>query len=481
MTKRAAIGWTIVGGGLLLVVLRASLDTRGQEPKGSVREGVDVGSKAGAGQLRSPPTVNDRGEARVVLASTIASVGIAGTVSLPGDALCRSGFAFAWRDGLVPIADDFQDMRAGRKNERVNATRIQDDGSFFFPDLSADTTYTLSAVAQGAACVLRPTGIPVGSKGVNLRLMFTYGVAIRLEELGGGPLRTTPLLFGGGPKASGPVQKLQENPPELQALSIEGLQAGHGTRDRWQYLAVSELQTGALGPIDFEIEVPGYRSRKELVPVSRMVRQLDEFVLALEPSASSWGAVDVRLVGSPQVLALGLEASQIVGVVYLTQSEEPQAEFAVHALAFGGSELVSGVPAGTYSARFEAADAYYETEPREIEIGPNPRRLEFDCSGSGSLFIDVTEDERAHDMRFIAGIEETDGEHSTRGAHFFVTFNSGPYVVPVLWPGRYRLNDLEVPGRDCVSLDGGEVEIFAGRVSVALVGCHRSPLPGAIR
>jgi hypothetical protein len=401
---------------------------------------------------------------------TEASIG--GVVLLPGDVPSRAGFVFAWLDGLVPAASSLRDLVEGKVVRGMAFAPIRADGSFRLGGLAPGEGHTLGAVARGAICVQRPIAVVPGSPPVTLRLTFTYGVAIRLEERGGRPLRTAAGLFGGGPRASGPAMTLQQNPPELFALGIDGLEEGHGTRDRWQYLAVADTETGAVGPIDYEIEVPGYSRRKEVLYVPRLVERLGEAVVTLEPRAASWGEVSVRVIGQAQVLSLGLDEAQLIGVVYLSEENRDPVEFAVHALALRAPERISGIPSGSYDVYFEATDAYYDTEPRELVIGSGTSSLEFDCSDAGTLFFDVQEDGKPYDTRFVATVEDADG------AVFNVTYDSGPYVIPAMFPGTYRVTELQAPGRECASSLGEEIEIFPGRVSVSLVACRGASLAG---
>lgn len=392
---------------------------------------------------------------------------IRGRAYLPDETPCGSGFVFAWPDGLVPQAEWFRDHQETRPEHPVCVAPIQSDGSFCLASLPAGKRFTLGAVARGALCVERLTGVSRGSTTANLRMRFTFGVAVRLEELGGRSLRTAPELFGEGPVASGPGGKLLENPPELQALGVLGLEAGHGTRYRWQYLAVSDTERAAIGPLDYTVEVPGYLPAKAAVFATRLLDRLDESVVALEPRTEAWGEIAVQVSGLPQVLPFALREDQLIGVVYLTEAEKDPIHFAVHANALGGGDRIPGVPVGAYSAYFEAVDAYYQTEVQPVVVGAAQDPIRFDCSEAGTLLIDVQEESRTHDRRFIAKIEDKDG------AHFYVTFDSGPYLIPMMFAGTYRVTEAEVPGGVCSSSVAG-LEVFPGRLSVELVQC-RSP------
>jgi len=388
---------------------------------------------------------------------------IRGRVLFPGEVSCGAGLVFAWPDGVVPRGDWFRDPTGGGPVRRAS---VQPDGTFCIAELPRATRFTLGAVARGALCVVRPTGVAPGTGEVTLRLWFTYGVAVRLEELGGGPLRTSPGLFGKGPLASGPGNKVLVDPVELQSLGITGLEPGLVERDRWQYLLVSEEDSPARGPIEHEVEVPGYLPRKTTLFAPRLLDRLEEIVVALEPRDVVWSELSVRVTGAPQLLPLGLAPDALLGVVYLTPvGEREPMHFGVHARALEAWEPIAGIPSGAYEAYFEAADADYQTEPSALTIGSDQNELELDFGDAATLVVDARSDDLAYDQRFVARVEDEDGAHS------YVTFDRGPYVVPTLFPGVYRLTELEAPGRTC-SATLGELEVFAGRLSVARIECR---------
>lgn len=437
--------------------------------------------RAGTGTLTTQTTRADRevdpaliapakpsdGDRTVLGSSGSSGSAITGSVLLPGDLPCRSGFAFAWPSGVVVESEAFRTLAASPARPPLRVAPIRSDGTYRFTDVDPDTSYTLSAVSSGAACAVRPTGIR-GRSSVDLRLLYTYGLAIRLEDRRGGPPRTALGLFGAGPKASSAVHKLMENPPELQALEIHGLLEGHGNRDRWQYLAVSEVDAPAIGPIDYEVEVPGYSPRKELLQLERLVDRLAEVAVVLEPRVTSFGDIGVRVMGTSGVLSLGLDENRLIGRVYLIQDVKNPLCFGVHARALDGMDRISGIPTGHYEYFFEADEAYYQTESRKMDIGAGQNLLEFDCSDSGTLFIDVQEDGSPYDMRFVAKIVESSG------SHFYLVSDSGPFVIPSMHPGTYRVTELEAPGRECSSVLGEEIEVFAGELSVLPVICRPS-------
>lgn len=249
---------------------------------------------------------------------------IRGRVRMSDGDACRSGSVFAWRVGFVPSAADFAAERLRSGTSPIRAAPIRADGSFELEGLAPAERYTLGAAAPGGALAERPSLVPPGREGVELRLRYLLGLAILLEDARGGPLRTSPGFFGRGPSASGPGTKLLENPPELAALPITGLEPGHGSRDRWQYLALSETRIEELGPIEYGVEVPGYAPTDVRLQARPVLDRLEEVRVRLEPVAEDWGALDVALVGAPHVRDLGLPEDELVGVVRLVRDgDEP--------------------------------------------------------------------------------------------------------------------------------------------------------------
>ena len=272
-------------------------------------------------------------------------------------------------------------------------------------------------------------------------------------------------MFGRGLFASGPDHKLLVNPPELQVLNIQGLESGHGSRDRWQYLVVSDVPTGESGPIEYRVDIPGYLPKKEVLYAPRLIERLHETVVMLEPNASGWGDVGVRLFGAPQVVDLGLSEDLLIGLVHLVREEDEQIDLAVHPRALGEIEETIGVPTGIFHGYFEAVDSYYQTAETAVQIIRGYNLLTFDLSDAGTLLLDVREGGEAYDMRFVLELTMSDG------SQFNSTFDSGPYVVPLLYPGPYRITEVEAPGRTCRFDAESLLEIFPGALPVEALPC----------
>jgi hypothetical protein len=329
--KLRAAGWaTVPLVALILWVVRASGPARRAGPDldpaaGSIRTEDGSSDLLGTGIGSVPPET--RAEARAIRRE----LAIHGKAILPGDEPCRSGLVFGWDVGRTPRPEEFRAL--GNSESGILVAPLQPDGSFQLSGLAAGRTYTLSAVAPGATCVERLSAAPNAPTGITLRLMYTYGLAIRLEEFGGGRLRTAPGLFGEGPRASSPLRSLLENPPELQALAILGLEPGPGTRDRWQYLAVSDAETARPGPILFEVEVPGYRRKQATLWAERLVDRLAEARVPLEPACTSWADITVEITGLAQAAPLGLDPDHVIGSVILAEEGRSPVAFAVHARA----------------------------------------------------------------------------------------------------------------------------------------------------
>ncbi len=394
---------------------------------------------------------------------------IRGKVVLPDGSPAQAGFAFAWPVGLRPGPEAFENPGSPAGSSPVFSSPIQPDGSFHLDGLSALEDYTLSAVAPGAACPVRPSGVRPGREGVEIQLMFLYGVAIGTRDVDGRPPRTSAAFFGRGPHASGPGEKLVEIPPELHALGIVGLERGHGTRDRWQYLVVTDTPTREVGPIDYRIAVPGYRPKHALLQAFPVVDRLEEIFVTLEPEASEWGEVAVRLHCARQVLDLGLRDDEYVGSVALVPGNDPQGEeirFAISERALLANEAIGTLPTAGYEARFVAEDSYFETNPTKVEIVRGKNQLEFDLSLAGTLLMDVREGNAPYDGRFVTRVD------FPNGILFYSTFDSGPYVIPFLHPGTYQLSEVEVSGKGCAPEPATEFTILSGQISVELVACQ---------
>lgn len=400
---------------------------------------------------------------------------IRGRATLPGGAPCAGGTVLAWLDGTLPGAEEFRapdgpvgpDGKGAPERERplVQRATTAADGTFALRGLDPALGYTLSAVAPGALCVARVNGIAVGATGVELGLVYTYGVTIRLREAGGGALRSTPSSFGRGRRFSGEIETLDELPYELLALGIAGLEEGASTVDRMRILAVSGREEAELGPFDALVKVPGYRSRSEFVPVPRLIASLPEAVLELERDAEGWGSLDVHLVAGPSVLGLERADDAPIGVLYLSLNQRGPLEVGLHGRALVASEPIPDLPTGPYSFWFEGKDSAYESRRVELELVAGANTLALDVSEAGTLLLEVRAGDEPLDGALTARFSPSDG------APFYATFPRPPYALPFVTPGRYRLAELAAADGACRLDRARDLEILAGKLTFEVVNC----------
>jgi hypothetical protein len=405
---------------------------------------------------------------------------IGGRVSLVDGGRPGSGRVFAWRVGLVPRAEDFLGARESGDSGPVRAAAIRPDGSFELGELDPRARYTLGAAVPGLALAERPSDVRPGRSDVELRLSYLLGLAITLEDARGGPARTSPAFFGRGPSATGPAPKLLETPPELAVLAIAGLDPGPGTRDRWQYLVLSERAVAELGPIQYRVQVPGYRPLEKGLYARPVLDRLHEERVVLEPVSEHWAEIAVEIVGAPHARDLGMRDDELIGSVRLVRGGDDPWElriirFAVHARALRAPESIGGLPCDDYEVVFEAEDGPYETDPAPLALTPGLHTLSFDASDSGLLLVDVRDGPLPYDRRLVLR-----NDHPF-GGHFYSSFDRGPYVVPFLVPGTYRLTEIVAPG--CVSLKEAErvFEVFPGQIKVEFASCEEEAAPESKR
>lgn len=395
---------------------------------------------------------------------------VTGSVRMSDGRPCGPGHVFAVPVGLVAGPEAFLRALGPPGEGGVRAAPIGADGSFELIDLDPGLAYTLTAVAPGAVCAVRPTGIRVGRTDVALRLQYLHGVAIALEDARGGAPRTAPAFFGRGPHASGPAAKLLANPPELAALGIAGLEPGDGTRDRWQYLVLADRAEETPGPLEYRVQVPGYAPVSTLVQVHPVRQRLLEERIVLRPVAERWVEVAVELQGAPHVRDIGLPDDELVGTVRLTRAgdepwDERLVEFAVHARALRAPEAIGALPASEYEAVFAAEDSTYESTSLALDALAGRHELRFDLADAGLLWVEVRAAGTTHAGRCELRVEREGG------THFYATFDRGPHVVPFLWPGRYRLTEVVVPGCGAAQASREPIEVFAGQLTLESVPC----------
>lgn len=109
---------------------------------------------------------------------------------------------------------------------------------------------------------------------------------------------------------------------------------------------------------------------------------------------------------------------------------------------------------------FDNADG----ELREPECTETTVQI-IDVRAAGTLLVDVREGSAAHDGRWIVRVDLADG------SHFYATFDAGPFVLPFVEAGTYRIAEAEASGLVCTPDPERELEIFPGELTVERVDC----------
>ncbi|MDP6408930.1 MAG: hypothetical protein QGI46_06110 [Planctomycetota bacterium] len=244
---------------------------------------------------------------------------VRGTARWPGGQAPGSAVTvLAWPAGREPSPSSLAETDLGGPGTSLRVAPTGEGGGFLFEGLSADAEYVLAAAGLGGCTLERAGPVRPGSGPVVLTLQPIYAALVHLRDPDGRPLRCDPLLFGSlgwvmrDPRAVD-VFGIRWR-AELDLVGETRLHAGlANTRDDKLLLFTSEILVDALGPLEFEANIPGYAPAGGEFFAALADRSPSEFELRLESVGEAWGKLRVSVSGPPAVLAAEAEDERFLG------------------------------------------------------------------------------------------------------------------------------------------------------------------------
>ncbi|MEM7310755.1 MAG: hypothetical protein AAF682_29040 [Planctomycetota bacterium] len=348
----------------------------------------------------------------------------------------------AWPRGYRPLDMGWDAESDGAAARPLHETTAATDGSFAFECLDPAVVYEVDAYGEGTFSRPATVSYPQGARTL-LEVDYLCSVVVRLRDATGGPLRTGPRL--GRVSYSTEVDGAR-NTGNYPVGAISGavratLPAQRDTRNL--LLAFASQEPVDRLPIPYRADIPGYRSASTTVWAGR---ETTEETVHLEPTATEWGPLTVRLQGYRLEEWVPEPERQLeLTRLYLYGEGGQSLSLSIRRGSGGAPVTFEGVPCGRYTYAFAGSDApfAYPTEGDglgEVVVLHDGAEIEVDFAGYGYLY---------------AVLRNADGSEHTGHASFelrldydrsYHTFNHAPYTIAPVPPGPATLIVEEVPG-----------------------------------
>jgi hypothetical protein len=215
-----------------------------------------------------------------------------------------------------------------------------------------------------------------------------------------------------------------------------------GRRDSRVLLYNCDAPTDALGPIDYVVEIPGYRRVRQELWARPLEDGLQPSYVDLEPLGGQMGTLEIAWESPPEFPEES--AGVTVGYIALTEIDSSaRLSFAVRAPLFG--MIVEGIPAGIYRLEFVGKDwGLSLAEPGGPEILADLRNghalCTVSCGTLGNLALTVY---RA-DGEAVQGTVQFELASPGRVGGTFVTRVGPPYRFRLLPAGIHSIQAVWV-------------------------------------
>lgn len=359
----------------------------------------------------------------------------------------------------------------------ANATRTNKDGTFELHGLDKNRRYFVVAAWRGCFSRRAPAGIEPGRDPVRLELGRIFGVRIAyFDSITRAPIELpTGWIPGKGnslrlpPKLGSPFP-CHGRWTELAGISPEFTREEAATTSCFYF--IENPDTAALGPIPYQVNVPGYGpAQGELfaLPVDAQVPEHAVFLVPLGPRKTSHLRVAFR--GAPIGLESGRSRVGPEGVLLLS------GENGVQTLALNrlGPDVIEidHLSHGSYRWRAVAhsvpgAFAYpSETPDAQLNLGPETDEIEIDLSGSGAIQVVLEQIDGTPYVGPVA-LEIADSPSGTEGGYAVanVRFDRAPYAIPGICAGNYVVRVLSPQTTDAARHD---TDVLRGQSSIVRI------------
>lgn len=391
------------------------------------------------------------------------------------EVILRSGWSAAgvveWGDGrrvsdaivmALPLGRDpnsrqLEWIRLGIGGPQGLVARSREDGSFSVSGLRQTEAYDLIALGPGAACLKAPKASRRAARGHVVRLEAIYALQVTIADEQGQTLKTSDRLFGQGHlrKSNDPTARpLSHLPAWLELTGANWLgSVQQNTSHRVLLLYSTDDPRDEVSSIEFSTHVPGYMPLATELRVPRLGREAQHLVLQTTPTANVWGDMEVIVDTSLLYPLQPGETSRNLGTLFLHGVDTTDASMRVLQTP-SGREVIRGVPAGTYEARFEARSSTLMFPPEQAASLPvrvignaPPAAVRLDPSEGGTLVLDLYDQHgSAFDQEVAFSIDGV-GESAKHGRNY-ATFQGPPYVIDHVPPGDYVVRIFFLAGGD---------------------------------
>lgn len=404
---------------------------------------------------------------------------ISGTVTTPSGGLISECRVFAFRATTVINPETVSKILVG--DPRVQTAVAESSGFFQVEGLNPNYEYSLLAAGSGYLTRNRVPPILPSASGIELPLFPLYGVILSLVDPHGGAISANSDLisFPTGNLTSNDHSVLYLDPNDFMAqlagIHVDQLDLGDGNQQLFLFSA--EDDKAEVGPITHLIRVPGYDPVITEVMVPRLSSSVPVQNLELIPNASDRGKLNLAFQGVERDPSFGNPRSVLpVGTLFLQRENEE-----VYQILFWHfpheAKLIEDIPYGHYKAWFTTANRFYRL-PQFSEntfpvlIGETTAQLTIPAQELGSI-----------QLKFPAGMDSYSGDvDSVRcqvkplqwlGSHnsglqmsaFPIVFNSPPFLIEGLPPGRYQI-ELNQPFRRTIGNVGDEIYVTSGETTI---------------
>lgn len=207
---------------------------------------------------------------------------------------------------------------------RALATTADVDGSFELRGLAPDTPYDVVAVAPGW-CVWPPVVLEASANNV-VRMGFVLGIRATVRELGDRSLDVPPLRAYG---RRVPIEDLAlrgaryvPRPNPIAELSGWGAGPESGDPTRMELLFTSPEELTMLGPIAFELDIPGYLRESVDLWALPTDQGISERTIEALPSGESRRELRLDLEGIPSQASGRLAIRGKIGQIVLVDPDQ---------------------------------------------------------------------------------------------------------------------------------------------------------------
>ncbi len=374
---------------------------------------------------------------------------IHGRVGSPSTVPVPEGFVvLAWPAGRLPDAGDVSIALSGSSDgppKELHLARTGRGGEFLLVGLSDHEPYTISGFSRSMVCLERKTEVRTGER-VDLVAHSLYGVHVSVVDELGNPVKTSPELFGRGhlwscdPTTASPV--LEARLEIESALELAGTPMPPLTSDSISLLFTAKEQVDFVGPIDYRVEIPGYRPVHEQLIALGSDSGLNAYTFTVAEAADGWGALEILCEGGEEL------RPETFGTLQLMTTDHDQTYTAKLAGACLDRCRLEGIPWGRYHAWFEAENSYFrypawDEPPILVEIGTSPGQARLSMANTGSACLRIEREGRPYEGPALLKVSDhTAGDPRA----FFAGFDRAPYCLDLLPPGPYQISLDRLPG-----------------------------------